>query len=128
VKTDAERIARQSAEREEEPRLVPLQKIDKSKWPRRVRPIAIPELDRFGIDDDGLLHWDGKPVEVGRRIDLSWWQNIIAWVVTISIAAGAIGALAQGWVAYHDWACKNNRPSFVTCTPTAPAKPSTPRR
>jgi hypothetical protein len=127
MKTDV-RIARQSAGREEDLQLVPLQKIDKSKWPQRVRPISMPELDGFGIDDDGRLHWDGKPVEVGRRIDLNWTQTVIAISLAIFTSVAALGTLTQGWVAYQDWACKSNRTSFIACATTAPAKPSTPRR
>jgi len=28
---------------------------------------------------------------------------------------GGIGAAVQGWAAYHDWACRNKRPSIVAC-------------
>ena len=61
METDAERIARQNAEREEALRRVPLQTIEKSKWPKDVRPIAMSEADGLGIDPDGRLHWNGKP-------------------------------------------------------------------
>ena len=71
METDAERIARQNAEREEDSGRVPLQTIDKSKWPKDVRPMAICKTDSLGIDPDGRLHWNGKPVEIiGRRLDL----------------------------------------------------------
>jgi hypothetical protein len=79
LETDAERIARQNAERAEELRRVPLQTIDKSKWPKDVRPIGMSEADGLGIDTDGRLYWNGKPVEIiGRRIDLTWTQTVVA--------------------------------------------------
>jgi hypothetical protein len=116
VETDAERIARQNAEREEELRRVPLQTIDKSKWPKDVRPIAMSETDGLGIDPDGRLHWNGKPVEIiGRRLDLTWTQAVFGFLVAIFTVVGGIGAAVQGWAAYHDWACRNKRPSIVAC-------------
>jgi hypothetical protein len=116
VETDAERAARQSAERDEELHRVPFQTIDKAKWPKHVRPIAIGETSGLGIDPDGRLYWNGKPVEiVGRRIDLTWTQTGIAIAVAVFTAIGALGALAQGWAAYHDWACRNKEPSIIAC-------------
>src|SRR5262245_47234940 len=81
VETNAERaarVARQNTERVEEMVRVPLQEIDKSTWPRHVRPIAISETGGLGIDPDGRLYWNGKPVEiVGSRIDLTWTQTFL---------------------------------------------------
>jgi hypothetical protein len=112
----AARIARENNEREQQLQRVPLQKIDRSKWPQNVRPIAMSEADGLGIDVDGRLHWNGKPVEiVGRRIDLTWGQFWIALVVAAFTALGALGAVAQGGVAYHDWACRNKQRAFLAC-------------
>jgi hypothetical protein len=47
-----------------------------------------------------------------ERIDLTWTQTVIAIAVAIFTA---IGALAQGGVAYHDWACRNKMPSGISC-------------
>jgi hypothetical protein len=127
VETDAERIARQNAEREEALRRVPLQTIDKSKWPKDVRPIAMSEADGLGIDPDGRLHWNGKPVEIiGRRLDLTWTQAVFGFLVAIFTVVGGIGAAVQGWAAYHDWACRNKRPSIVACPAvvTIPVRPA----
>jgi hypothetical protein len=115
VTTDEER-ARRSAERDDELQRIPLQTIDKSKWPKNVRPIAIAETSGLGIDPDGRLHWNGKPVEIiGRRLDLTWTQTLFGFLVAIFTVVGGIGAAAQGWAAYHDWACKNKRPSIIAC-------------
>jgi len=100
METDAEGIARENTEREDEIKRIPLQAIDKSQWPRSVRPIALKETDGLGIDNDGRLHWNGKPVEIiGRRLDLTWGQFWIAIVVAIFTAVGGVGAAAQGWAA-----------------------------
>ncbi|MEA3538772.1 hypothetical protein [Sphingosinicella sp.] len=53
----------------------------------------------MGVGDDGDLYWDGKPVQVGKRIDLTVWQIIygVAALVIAAIAAGsaAISALVD---------------------------------
>jgi hypothetical protein len=119
----AARIERQNREREDDLRRIPHQTIDKSKWPSTVRPISTSEADGLGIDVDGRLHWNGKPVEIiGRRIDLTWGQFWIAVVVALFTAVGALAGVAQGWPAYHDWACRNKQPSILVCPPP-PAKP-----
>jgi hypothetical protein len=95
VETDAARAARLNAEREDEIRRVPLQTIDKSKWPKDVRPIGMGEADGLGIDPDGRLYWNGKPVEIiGRRIDLTWTQTVVAIAVAVFTAIGALGESA----------------------------------
>jgi hypothetical protein len=128
LETDADRVARQNAEREEELRRVPLQAIDKSKWPKNVRPIAMKESNGLGIDNDGRLYWNGKPVEiVGRRLDLTNTQAVIGLIVAFFTVLGALGAVAQGWAAYHDWACRNKQPSLgIACPlPAVSAKSTT---
>jgi hypothetical protein len=127
LETEAERNARQNAERAEELRRVPLQTINKSKWPKDVRPIGMSEADGLGIDPDGRLYWNGKPVEIiGRRIDLTWTQIAIAFAVAIFTAIGALGTLAQGGIAYHDWACRNKEPSIIACPTIEPVRHSVP--
>jgi len=116
----ADRLERQNREREEELQRIPHQTVDKSKWPKTIRPISTSESDGLGIDADGRLHWNGKPVEIiGRRLDLTWTQTWIAIIVAIFTVIGAIGAAAQGWAAYHDWACRNNARAIVACPPPA---------
>jgi hypothetical protein len=118
VETEEERTRREqkNAEREDELKRIPLQTIDTSRWPRYVRPIAVGEANGLGIDNDGRLYWNGKPVEIiGRRLDLTRGQFFLAVVVALFTAVGAIGAAAQGWAAYHDWACRNKLPAAISC-------------
>jgi hypothetical protein len=112
----ASRLERQNRDREEELQRIPHQTIDKSTWPKTIRPISLSESDGLGIDADGRLHWNGKPVEIiGRRLDLTWTQAWIAIIVAIFTIIGAIGAAAQGWAAYHDWACRREHWLHVRC-------------
>ena len=115
----AARVARQNKEREEELKRIPLQKIDKSKWPSDVREISTAESGGLGIDSNGRLHWNGKPVEiVGRRLDLTKTQAAVALAVALFTALAALGTLIQAGVAYHDWACKTGRPAILSCPPS----------
>jgi hypothetical protein len=57
-------------------------------------------VDGLGIDSDGHLYWNGKPVEIiGRRIDLLWNRQLSR----------------SPSVGYHDWARRNKGPSIITC-------------
>jgi hypothetical protein len=102
--------------REEELREVPLWRPNKDRWPPGVRTVGMDEVDCLGIDRHGNLYWDGKPVEV-RRFSLTRWQAFWTGVVATFAIAGSIGAFAQGWAAYHDWACRDGWPA-ITCAHT----------
>ena len=120
---ETKRSERLNREREEELRRVPIQEIDKSKWPAHVRPIAMGEVDGLGIDKNGRLHWNGKPVEiVGQRLDLTLTQTLIALSVAIFTFIAAVSTAVQAWTAYHEWACKVGWPVVAKC----PSKPVLP--
>jgi len=90
------RLERENTERQDQLRRIPLQEIDTSKWPGGVRPIAIAETGGLGIDANGRLHWNGKPVEiVGRRLDLTKTQTGVAIAVAIFTALAAAGTLGS---------------------------------
>jgi hypothetical protein len=121
LETNEERAYRErkNRDREDELQRIPHQTIDKSKWPKTVRPISTSEADGLGIDTDGRLHWNGKPVEIiGRRIDLTWGQFWIAVAVAVFTALAAAGTAVQAAIAYHDWACRNKEPSIIACPMT----------
>ena len=73
---------------------------------RNITPIEQADLSRLSIDSDGRLYWDGKPVEVRRRILMSRAQVIGASVIGAFMIVGAIGAAVQGSLAARDWACR----------------------
>jgi hypothetical protein len=85
-------------------------------WPAGVREIGRDELNCLGIDRHGNLYWDGKPIEV-RHFWLTRWQKVGAVIIAVSVLIGAIGAAAQGWVAYEDWACRAGLPSMACGQP-----------
>ena len=73
---------------------------------RNVHPVDMTDLSRLSIDSDGRLYWDGKPVEVRRRISMSRAQVVGAGIVAAFVAIGAIASAIQGAVTAHDWACR----------------------
>ena len=89
---------------------------------RNIHPLATADLSRLSIDDDGRLYWDGKPVEVRRRIEMSQAQVIGASVVAAFVALGALGAVIQGSLALRDWGCRLGWTTSY-CGPPASARP-----
>lgn len=75
-------------------------------WPAGVRPISYEGIGLMGVDGEGLLYWDGKPVEVRRRLNLSFWEKTFAVAVGFFTILGGAGAVAQGWAAAHQWSCQ----------------------
>jgi hypothetical protein len=123
AESENERIERLNRKRQEDLERIPLQKIDKSKWPKKVRPIAIEETDGLGIDADGRLYWNGKPVEIIRqRLDLTGWQMAVAVLVMIFTGAAAIATGFQAWTGYREWNCKLHAVSADKCPAESPIK------
>jgi hypothetical protein len=73
---------------------------------RNRHPVDMTDLSRLSIDRDGRLYWDGKPVEVRRRIAMSRAQIVGASIVAAFVMVGAIGAAIQGAATARDWACR----------------------
>jgi len=76
-------------------------------WPKGVRPISQTGLRHLGVGDDGQLYWDNSPVQVGRKIDLTWPQIIFG---ILSLLVAAVGAGAAAISAYVDWESLHARP------------------
>jgi len=92
---------------------------------RDVRAVNAMDLSRLSIDDDGRLYWDGKPVEVRRRLAMSPAQIAAAIVVAVFVAVGAMGSALQATATVHEWSCRVGLTNF--CAPPAPA-PQPPAR
>jgi hypothetical protein len=73
---------------------------------RNVHTIGISDLSRLSIDNDGRLYWDGKPVEVQRRILMSRRQILAASLIGAFVMIGALGAAVHASAAALDWACR----------------------
>jgi len=87
------------------------EKVDADPAPFRkssshLHQLATADLTRLAIDEDGKLYWDGKPVEVRRRLSLSPEQTLIAGIVAVILVIGALGAAVQGSLALRDWGCR----------------------
>jgi hypothetical protein len=94
---------------------------------RNVHTIGITDLSRLSIDNDGRLYWDGKPVEVRRRIMMSRPQIVGATFVAVFVVIGAIGAAVHGSAAALDWACRLGwATTYCPLPEPAPAPPQAP--
>ncbi len=94
---------------------------------RNIQPLATADLSRLSIDNDGRLYWDGKPVEVRRRIQMSRTQAVAASVVAVFVVIGAIGAAIQGSLALRDWSCRLGwTTNYCSLPNVAPRRPDIP--
>lgn len=94
------------ADREQELKDVPHRPPNLSTWPKGIRSISLEEAGALGVDAKGELYWQGKPVEIRRPLDLTVGQFWLAVIVAVATAFAAVGAVAQGFAAYNEWACK----------------------
>ena len=51
------------------------------------------EIDLLQVDRNGRLYWDGKPVEVSRR--LTFWQTVGAFTVGTFVVIGGVGRIVS---------------------------------
>ncbi len=65
-------------------------------WPPGVKPIAVDDLRRLGIDQDHQLFWDGRRIEIRRPLVLTGFQKGVAVVVTVCAVVGGLGGFASG--------------------------------
>jgi len=105
------------SERDLEMKAVPYQKADKATWPKGVRQITVGEFEALGIDASGNLYWHGKRVQTRAQVNLTPSQIVYAVIIAIATVAGACGAVAQGWAAYNEWACKVRWPAVCVTQP-----------
>ncbi len=75
-------------------------------WPNGVTGISYGDLGKLGVGPDRRLYWDGKPVEVQRRLKFSRLQTIGAVLVGLAAIVGGVGTgLNEGF----DFGCKVHR-------------------
>jgi hypothetical protein len=72
-------------------------------WPKNVRSIAPNGVLFLGIDEKNQLYWDGKPIEIQRRLKFSRLQIIGAVLVGLATLIGGVGTgVNEGF----DFGCK----------------------
>jgi hypothetical protein len=91
---------------------------------RNIHPVEMTDLSRLAIDRDGRLYWDGKPVEVRRRISMSRAQVIGASIVAAFVVIGAISSAIQGAVAARELACRLGWSASACVLPAQPRNSS----
>jgi hypothetical protein len=87
---------------------------------RNRHPVDMTDLSRLSIDRDGRLYWDGKPVEVHRRIAMSRPQIVGASIVAAFVVIGAIGAALQGTLAARELMCRLSWSADACAAPAPP--------
>jgi hypothetical protein len=60
-------------------------------WPRGVEPIGMEDLNRLGIDTEHQLYWDGRRIEIRRRLVLTRLQT---WFAAGAAIVGLLAGLA----------------------------------
>lgn len=80
---DSGNFQERNRQRADELKRVPIHETDKSKWPKNVRPVAVEELDVIGVDKNGLLYWDGKPI-IQKVFLGGFWEFLFAALVAVS--------------------------------------------
>ena len=63
-------------------------------WPPDVKPITVADLKRLGIGPDNQLFWDGRGVEIRRRLALTWPQSILAALAALATIATGVNNLS----------------------------------
>ncbi|WCE09462.1 hypothetical protein [Pseudomonas sp. JBR1] len=85
------------------------EEADKSHWPAGVSAITIGQMDMIGVDREGSLYWDGKPIEVKKRLSLTVGERVFAVLVggvtSVSAVVQALGAGCQAHFLWMSWLC-----------------------
>jgi hypothetical protein len=75
-------------------------------WPENVKMVSMKGIGLLGVDDQHRMYWDGHPVEIRRRLDLTGGQTLFAWATLVAVVIGALGTVTQGVDAGFDFGCK----------------------
>jgi len=54
-----------------------------------------------GVDRDGKIYWDGRPIEVSRGVVFTFWQKALAVAVSASAIVAALAGVVQAYAALH---------------------------
>jgi hypothetical protein len=95
------------------------------------RTVGVKDLNRLSVSDDGRLYWDGKPVVVRRRVQLSPWQTCGVILIGLAALMIALGGAIHITIAAHDGMCRaqwltSYCPAPMAPPPAPPAQPELP--
>jgi len=65
-------------------------------WPKGVTPISVDDLNKLGLNGYDQLFWDGRRIEIRRKLDLSRTQKALAVMVAVAALLGGIGGFLSG--------------------------------
>jgi hypothetical protein len=68
-------------------------------------------LVTWGVGDDGSLYWDGKPIQVAKRFDLSLGQKVGAVLTVCAALAAAAGSVASVVIDWQSSKCQTSSTS-----------------
>ena len=63
---------------------------------KKLRTIALEELEHFQLDDSDRLHWKDRRVYLDRQISLSGFERVVAVIIA---GSALVSALASAWQA-----------------------------
>ena len=86
----------------------------------------VSDISRLSVGNDGRLYWDGTPVVVKRRLQLSRWQTCGALIVGLAALIIAASGGIQAAITAHDWMCSAKWITSYCPAPPAPPKPPAP--
>ena len=92
-------------------------------WPKNVKSMSWQGIGLLGIDEENRPYWDGRPIEVRRRLELTFWQIFLAWVTAAALVVGAMGIVVLALNAGYDLGCKLHRWSCSLPAEEAPPQP-----
>lgn len=75
-------------------------------WPPDVKILSFTGGDLLGADSTGKLFWDGRPIKVSKKLELTSLQRIYALALGVAAIVGGLGSgindgfefgCRQGW-------------------------------
>jgi hypothetical protein len=83
-------------------------------WPADVAPISLEDLGRLGINSQQELFWDGRHVEIRRRLMLTRLQKVGAVIVAVCAILGGLGGFVTGFNNASVFLCARHV-TYLTC-------------
>ncbi len=74
-------------------------------WPRDVTPISVDDLNRLRLNGQDQLFWDGRRIEIRRKLDLTRAQKVVEVLVAVAAVLGGLGGFFSGVADASDFLC-----------------------